>query len=325
MDTLNAPPAVAQTHPSPAPTPAAAAPPLRASDGLAHDAPDRARRGRVLRNPFVRLLLFVLLVGFGFVGASFALAGLGLGWGMLETFVVQFLVVTLAYLVLAVFVERRRPLELQPRRAAGLAHGLALGAALFLASFGLIALLGGYRFDGVDPTYDPWLMVFVVGLVAGTTEEMMFRGVLFRLTEELVGTWGAAAVSGAVFGLVHLTNPDATPWGAIAIGLEAGLMFALLYVVTRSLWVCMGAHAAWNVVQGPILGVAVSGTGDPGGFILTSPAGPDWLSGGRFGAEASYVTVALLVAFTVWLAVVAVRRGLVVAPWWTRRRRFPAA
>ena len=325
MDTTNAPPAVILTRSAHAPARTLVAPPLRATDGLAQDAPGRDRRGRVVRNPFVRLLLFLLLVGFGVLVASFALAGLGQGLGVLTGGIVQLVAVCLAYLMLVALIEGRRPLELEPRRAMGVAPGLGLGAALFLASFGVIALLGGYRFDGVDPAYDPWLLVFVAGLVAGVTEEMMFRGVLFRLTEELVGTWGACVVSGAVFGLVHLTNADATWWGAVAIGLEAGLMFALLYVVTRSLWVCMGVHAAWNVVQGPILGVAVSGTGDPGGFVQTSPVGPDWLSGGRFGAEASYVTVALLVAFTAWLAVVAVRRGLVVAPWWTRRRRFPAA
>ena len=59
--------------------------------------------------------------------------------------------------------------------------------------------------------------------------------------------------------------------------------------------------------------------------MRTSPTGPDLLSGGRFGAEASVVTVGLLVAFSAWLAVVAVRRGLIVSPWWTRRRRYPAA
>ena len=80
-----------------------------------------------------------------------------------------------------------------------------------------------------------------------------------------------------------------------------------------------GVHFAWNVVQGPILGVTVSGTGPANGLLVTEATGPDWLSGGAFGAEASYVTVALLMAFTVWPAVLLVRRGLIVKPWWSRR------
>lgn len=309
-----------------APRPGAfAAPPLRPFDGLAADAPVPGRRGRVLRNPFLRLGVFVLIMGAAFVAGAFVLAGLHLTRSMAAGGLVQLVAVSLAYLVLVRWIEGRRPLELDSSRSRGLVGGLALGAVLFTVAFGAILALGGARIDGVDLGYNPWLLVLTAGLVAGVSEEMVFRGVLFRLLEELTGTWGAVAASGLVFGLVHVTNPDATWWGAIAIALEAGLLFALLYVVTRSLWVLIGVHAAWNITQGAVFGVAVSGTGDPGGFIQTSPTGPDLLSGGRFGAEASVVTVTLLCLFAAWLAVVAVRRGLIVAPWWTRRRRYPAA
>lgn len=301
-----------------------AAPPLRASDGLASDAPGPRRPGRIRRNPFVRLLAFLAITVVGLTAAAW-------GGGPLRTSdlgvgVAQLVVVTLAYLIVVFAVEgRRRPVELAPRRAMGLLAGLLLGTALFSAAFALITLFGGFEITGINPAYDPWALVFIVGVVAGVSEELMFRGMLYRLGEELVGTWGAVAISGLVFGGVHLANRDATWWGALAIALEAGLLFGLLYTVTRSLWLLIGVHAAWNVVQGPVLGIAISGTGDPGGFVETVPTGPDWLSGGAFGAEASYVAVAVMLAFTVWLGMLAARRGLIVKPWWTRRHLFPEA
>ena len=132
-------------------------------------------------------------------------------------------------------------------------------------------------------------------------------------------------MSGVVFGLLHLTNPDGSLWGAIAIALEAGLSFALLYSLTRSRWVVMGAHAAWKLTQGMIFGAVVSGSGNTGlGLLVSEPVGPAWLSGGSFGPEASPVTVSVMLVWTVGLAVLLVRRRLVVAPLWLRRRRAAA-
>ena len=82
----------------------------------------------------------------------------------------------------------------------------------------------------------------------------------------------------------------------------------------------MGLHAAWNVTQGMIFGAAVSGTGEPVGLFDSVPIGPDLLTGGAFGPEASVVAVLALLAFSIALAYPLVRRGLVVAPLWRRWR-----
>ena len=102
--------------------------------------------------------------------------------------------------------------------------------------------------------------------------------------------------------LAHFLNPRRLPLVITTV------LFALLYGLTRSLWVCIGAHAAWNIVQGPVLGVPVSGSGFSDGWLATVSVGPDWLTGGTFGAEASPVTVLIMVAATVWLALQIVRR-----------------
>jgi membrane protease YdiL (CAAX protease family) len=188
---------------------------------------------------------------------------------------------------------------------------------------GVLALLGVYRVAEIDPGYftsQAFLSaVLSTGLTAGIAEEILMRGVLFRLVEEGLGTWGAVAVSALIFGGLHLSNPDATVWGALAIAIEAGILFAAVYVITRSLWWCIGLHAAWNLVQGPVFGSIVSGTGARDSWLQAQWSGPDILTGGQFGLEGSIVPVILLGGLGLLLLIYAQRRHIMVAPIWARK------
>ncbi len=168
--------------------------------------------------------------------------------------------VVLAYWLLVRTIENRRIDELAPRKAVPhVLAGIVGGAALFSLVVGALWALGAFVVDGVNHDV-PWLgPVLVLGVGAGVGEEIVSRGVIFRIVEEGLGTWAALLLSAAVFGGLHAWNPNATAWSALAIAIEAGLLFGLLYHVTRSLWVCMGMHATWNVAQGPIYGIPVSG------------------------------------------------------------------
>src|SRR6185312_21790 len=117
---------------------------------------------------------------------------------------------------------------------------------------------------------------------AAVTEELLFRGVLFRIVEERFGTWVALTSTGVVFGAQHLSNAHATVWGAIAIALEAGGMLAAAYAATRNLWVPIGLHFAWNFAEGGIFGTDVSGQSGAGGLLHGELSGPAPLTGGEF-------------------------------------------
>jgi hypothetical protein len=122
---------------------------------------------------------------------------------------------------------------------------------------------------------------------------------------------------------MHAGNPGATAWSSTAISIEAGLLFGLLYHVTRSLWWCIGLHAGWNFVQGAIFGIPVSGIAVDG--VLDSHLqGPDWLDGGGFGAEASVLTVLTCSHITLQQASHMLRMGTVVAPFWKGNPRTDA-
>lgn len=239
------------------------------------------------------------------------------GWAQWGSMVVVYLIWTMT-------IERRRPpAELAPRRLHLLLGGLALGTLLFLLVYGVLVLVGGYRLHASGAPIDEswWAGTYLVAVGAGIGEEILFRGMLFRMVEQLLGTWLAVLVSALLFGFSHSLNPGATTWSSIAIALEAGLLIAFLYVATRSLWMTIGFHAAWNFIQGPVLGVRVSGNALPSIFTST-PSGPEWLTGGAFGVEASVVSVAILVLVAAGFTVLAVRRREIVSPMWTRKRRL---
>lgn len=135
-------------------------------------------------------------------------------------------------------------------------------------------------------------------------EEVIFRGILFRWIDRRWGLTAALIVSALIFGLIHITNDNATLWGAIAIAVEAGLLLGAAYKWSGTLWLPIGIHWAWNYTQGNIFGFAVSGNDAGSSFLRVVADGPDLLTGGAFGAEASLLSVLLGLAFAalfLWL------------------------
>lgn len=207
--------------------------------------------------------------------------------------------------------ERRRVDELRPASAAAEAgRGLGIGVVLMSATIGIIALLGGYAVTGWGSLGAGIAAVGAAAAVAAS-EELLFRGVVFHLAEERLGTWGALALSAVVFAAVHLVNPDATVWGALALSIEAGAMLAAAYVATRSLWLPIGIHLAWNWAEGALFGTTVSGSTStaPTGLLTSVMHGSPALTGGAFGPEASVPAILICLIPTVYFLRVAVDRG----------------
>ena len=201
----------------------------------------------------------------------------------------------------------------------GLGIGLVFGAVLFAAIVGVAAIADVYNIVGDGGTGELLKAVVTVAIVPAFMEELLFRGILFRWLEEFGGSWFALALTAALFGLAHLFNPNATVLSSFAIALEAGVLLGGAYMLTRNLWMAIGLHAAWNFTQGWIFDVPVSGT-DQHGMVEAQLSGPELLSGGAFGLEASLIAMILATAAGAMLVVLAVRRGELVRPWWVRRR-----
>jgi membrane protease YdiL (CAAX protease family) len=154
---------------------------------------------------------------------------------------------------------------------------------------------------------------------AGAIEEIVFRGVVFRLLEEWGGTTVGLAASALLFGGLHCLNPQATLLGVAAIVLLGGIMLAAAYVLTRRLWLPIGIHAGWNFAEGGIFGVPTSGFATKG-LLVGELCGPVWLSGGSFGPESSIVAVVVCLAAAAVLLRRAAQRDRFVAARWKRRQ-----
>jgi uncharacterized protein len=252
---------------------------------------------RIVLHWVVRLL--ITWFGFGLMTAALVagLEALSVEISPIVSVGVLSVCALLAVFAVTRLIERRNPAEIGlglRRFVIDWLKGAGLGAAYLCASVGILALLGGYRITGVTFAGQALAGGLLLHFFVGVFEETLFRGILFRFLEEGFGSWLALTLTALFFGFSHLSNPNATVWSAIAIALEAGVSFGAVYMATRSLWVVMGFHTAWNFLQGTIFGVAVSGNGAPTDSLFTPLIqGNQWLTGGAFGIEASVIAVVL--------------------------------
>ncbi|CDR08603.1 CPBP family intramembrane glutamic endopeptidase [Streptomyces iranensis] len=255
----------------------------------------------------VMVVLFILVTGFaaGMRGVAGDNPVLSLLFGAAAV-----AIALTVYAAAVRFLEQRPASDLDTTVAgSGLRIGIPIGLGLFVATFALIALFGGYSTKGGVSVGGA---VTLFGMMAGVAvvEELLFRGTVFRLVENLAGTRGALAISGLLFGAIHLVNPGATVWGSLAIAIEAGLMLGAAYAATRTLWLPIGLHFAWNFAQSGIFGITASGNEDmPGGLVHGVLSGPDVISGGGFGPDASIFAILVCAVPTVVFLSMAKRRG----------------
>jgi len=192
--------------------------------------------------------------------------------------------------------EDRKPADLPAGRLLpDTGMGFGTGALYFVLVTGCIALLGGYRIGSVAWDWEELFRNLLRFLVVAVGEEVLFRGIVFRMVDDRWGTPVALVLSALIFGFAHLANSNATVWSSVAIAVEAGLMLGAAYKWSGTLWLPIGIHWSWNFFQGPVFGFAVSGNGT-GSVVTPVIEGPEWLTGGAFGAEASVVAFVLGVA-----------------------------
>lgn len=218
-------------------------------------------------------------------------------------------------------------IELRPPSAWGfpasgmgrdLAAGFGVGALVFSLVVVVMAAPGWYRATGLNLTGSVGAQLayfLVLFFVVAVFEEVLMRGLLFRILEEGIGTWGALAVSSLVFGLLHNGNPGATAWSGLAIAAGAGPLLAGGYILFRNLWAPIGIHWAWNLFEGPIYGGDVSGL-KTGALIQAHIHGPSLWTGTSFGPEDGLASVSVALMAAIVLLVIAVRRSRIVSPGW---------
>lgn len=256
-----------------------------------------------------------LLLGFSLFAVIYAL-GQGV-WGEFDQLSapircclpIVFTVLLLGcYAVIRRLVEKKWPSDLSLKRLVpdtGL--GLGIGFGYFCIIVAIMLVIGSYRVGQWHAFNMDMFLMLIFFLMVATAEEIIFRGVLFRMVDKQLGTVVAYVISALLFGFMHYFQ--GTLWSSIAIAIEAGLMLAAAYKYTNTLWLPIGIHWAWNFTQGNIFGFMVSGTESGDSLIEPVIKGPDLITGGVFGAEASLIAVAIGAAISYYLIIKGKKAG----------------
>jgi len=233
----------------------------------------------------------------------------------------QVLVGAICFLAYRFFVHRveKRPMIEFSREGAlrELAVGLLLGSLLASTLFAVLAVGGVYRLEGFDGMSLEVLRRTATAILVGMHEEMLLRGIVFSIMEQSLGSGLGLIGSAILFGLGHLPSEGATVM-AIVNSAAGGITLGAAYMLTRRLWFAFGIHFAWNFTQSGIFGIAVSGNEPMTGILQSTLSGPEWISGGAFGAEASIVAVVLCVALGIYFVYRAGTKGNITQPYWKR-------
>jgi hypothetical protein len=180
--------------------------------------------------------------------------------------------------------------------------GLAIGGVLITVAVASVGAIGQLSFSVSFSTnalvHEALVVVLLVG--GAMYEELMFRGYPFQRLVEAIGSWGAILVLSAIFGAIHLGNPNAggvLSWGFFNT-IFVGALFAYAYLRTKTLWLPFGMHFGWNFFLGVVYGLPVSGIRDFSVLVRTTARGPKLLTGGAYGIEASLTgAVVILLGF----------------------------
>ena len=241
-------------------------------------------------------LMAALLLGLGLDDALMddIVVMLGVQSLILGTFVIAW---TYAFRQL---VDRRDPASLgTPLNLRDAVLGQGAGVLLGATSVGIVVAalwLLGHAALVWKPTSDGLLQLAVLVIplyIAAFMEEIVMRGYVQRTVFAARGHIAAVLLSSLPFALLHAGNPNLSVLGLVNIAL-IGVFFSLTVIRTGTLWFAAGFHVAWNMTLGPVLAVPVSGM-EFTGLFHTSMRGPDWLTGGGFGIEASAICTVLFV------------------------------
>jgi len=221
-------------------------------------------------------------------------------------------------------VEKRSALELSRFRIALLPLGILVGMVWFGLLIAMLYVGGHYQ---IDRLAFPNRLLSAVIFAMGTAiwEEVTFRGLLFRVTEQTFGTWVGVSVSAVAFGALHGLNPNASLAASVAIILESGILLAAAYFATRTLWLPIGLHFGWNFAEDFIFGVRISGHAARPAIVEGTLSGSSLWTGGAYGPEASIWAIGMAAILSGVLIAIAICRREIVGFMPNRKRQIAAA
>ena len=178
--------------------------------------------------------------------------------------------------------------------------GFVLGFVMMSCTIGIMYFTGQITFTGFSLQLSS-IGVFIFNLLMwfpqGASEELMFRGFMIKSFSKRFKPAVGIIVSSLMFSAFHSLNKGYTPLASVNLALIA-LLFALIYVLTGDIWMTSAMHTAWNLTQGNIYGLQVSGN-EAANSVITAiydKNAASLITGGAFGPEGGLATTAVTCA-----------------------------
>jgi uncharacterized protein len=164
---------------------------------------------------------------------------------------------------------------------------------------GLIAAFGGYRILGLA-LHGGMLWYFagawiIANLLIGFAEELQFRAYLLATLADGIGFWAAAILLSIGFGAMHYFLKPHERWEDFASTGLLGLFMCFTLRRTGSLAFAIGFHAAFDLANLSVWSGQNAGEYAVGHLLETRWQGPQWLTGGLLGPEASWMVFVVIV------------------------------
>lgn len=172
--------------------------------------------------------------------------------------------------------------------------GLLIGFLMFFSIVVIGMLLGQFSFDGFNLSVIIYLIpCFLLFAIQCFGEEIYTRGWTMTYFSERHSIFFAIIVNAIIFVVPHLSN-NGIDLLSIANIFIVAIFFAVLFLRFDNIWICGGAHTAWNSAQGIIFGFNVSGTSTPA-LLKCSQVGHNIINGGAFGPESSLIATVVII------------------------------
>lgn len=176
--------------------------------------------------------------------------------------------------------------------------GLIGGIAAFSGAVMICKALGVLSLEFHKDLNLSVMLLFVGGwIIQGLAEEVMCRGFLITSIARRYSVTTAVLISSILFSVLHLGNAVFSKMSLLSlINLFLfGLFASLLFIRTENILFVGAFHSAWNLVQGNVYGIPVSGVKNvPTIWTVIAENGKDLIHGGDFGLEGGLVVTGIL-------------------------------
>jgi membrane protease YdiL (CAAX protease family) len=235
-------------------------------------------------------------------------------------FATNAVIILVTYYWLFKYYEKREITELSLKHA--LKESLSgILAGMLMISCTILALLttGNYQVLSTNEKIALLIYPLTYQIFIGVTEEVLFRGIIYRITENYLGTRIALIISAVLFAVLHLTNEGANIVTMLFV-VAWGVMLAITFSLTRRLWFPIFFHAGWNFAM-IFYGTLVSGMDEflPYSLFQGELHGHELLTGGAFGPENSIITIILTLIVVIALYIGITKKGRLIEPYWREK------